>query len=261
VTLLDAAQKRSGPRVEVIVKVEYESVGQLRTDFVSNLGEGGMFVRTTVPFSVGQVFQVQLSLPGHFEPPVTVDAEVRWTAADRPDFARGVGVAFRGLPAGVQQKLAKLLAVALPVATAPASVAHAPPGPTRVLVLATNAILRDIIRGELERLARGGAHHAPMLLALACPPTITDCLGALHRDQADAVVVDADGLQHETCALVHTLRAAARARDLPLVVMQTGEPKPQDSGGDRHCMVLRKPVSMKSLYTTLLALSSRRKVP
>lgn len=240
------------------MKVEYESVGQLRTDFVSNLGEGGMFVRTAVPFAVGQVFQVQLSLPGHFDPPVTVDAEVRWVAADRPDFARGVGVAFKGLSPPVKQKLSQLLSTTLPSEPPSARLAAARADGNRVLLLVANDMLHTIITGELERLARGGASHAPMKLTLSRTAGVTACLGALQRNEVDQVVADADGLGLSTRELVQTLRAGGASRDLPLVVMQTGAPMPQDSCSDPRCMVLRKPVSMKSLYTTLLALSARR---
>lgn len=251
-----------GPRIELIVKVEFESLGQLRADFLSNLSEGGMFVRTPVSFAVGQVFQVQLSLPGVLEPPMTVDAEVRWTATDRPEFARGVGVAFRGLSAELQRKLKQVIASAIPApAAAPVSTspqgAQSAGGAVRVCLLAPNAILRDIICGELERLSHGGTSHAATRLEMTCPPTLATCVEAERSSPADVLIVDADSLGLATSTVIGALREAAPGRRQPLIVLQAGEPPPRGAGDDASTIVLRKPVGMKSLYTTLLALAAK----
>ncbi len=68
---------RGGPRCELVLKVEYESLGQLRSDYLSSLGEGGLFLRTDLPLALGQVLNMTISFPGSLEP-LSVRGEVKW---------------------------------------------------------------------------------------------------------------------------------------------------------------------------------------
>jgi uncharacterized protein (TIGR02266 family) len=240
------------PRVEIVLKVEFESVGQLRADFLSNLSMGGMFVRTPIPFAVGQVMSLLLSLPGVIDPPARVDAEVRWVTTDQPDFLRGVGVAFKALPPELKAKLDQLLA---------SGTANSPPstlekGPSTVALLVSNPILREIIKSELERLAKGASSQKPPVLELVCPPDLAQCQAVLGQGKVAVVVADADGLGMAVSRLVGSLRDAAKRADLPVVVMQ-GTEVPVESTADRGSVLLRKPVGMKPLFSTLVALATK----
>lgn len=240
------------PRVEIVLKVEFESVGQLRADFLSNLSTGGMFVRTPVPFAVGQAMSLLLSLPGVIDPPVRVEAEVRWLTSDQPDFLRGVGVAFKSLAPELKAKLDLLLATTVSPAPQPSASER---GPSTVALMVKNPILREIIKSELERLAKGTA-QPKLPFDLLCPADLAQCQTALARSPISVVIADADGLGVQVTTLVEELRGWAKRGDLPVVVMQGAE-LPVQSSTDRHTVLLRKPVGMKPLFSTLVALATK----
>lgn len=245
------------PRVDIVLRVEFESAGQLRADFLSNLSAGGMFVRTPFPFAVGQVLSLQMSLPGSIEPPATVECDVRWVASDKPEFLRGVGLAFRSLGPDLKLKIDRLLREG----AAPPEPAVVPPdAKTRAVSLAlliANPILLDIIRGELERLSRGGATHRASHLTLTAVADPVACAALLAKQAVDVVVVDCAGLKVACNELVQTLRGAAGGQHVAVIVLQGPEGHLSAPPNDSRTIVLRKPVGMKSLYTTLLALSGR----
>src|SRR5438067_12267507 len=89
------APRRQGPRAELVLKVEYESLGTLRSDYLSSLGAGGLFLRTDLPLAVGQLLTMSISFPGALEP-LHLRGEVRWTANSKAQ-PEGVGVEFRDL--------------------------------------------------------------------------------------------------------------------------------------------------------------------
>lgn len=250
----EARQPRA-PRVDLVLRVEFESLGQLRADFLSNLGPGGMFVRTPVPFSVGQPLSLQLRLPGVIEPPVQVDAEVRWVSAKEPDYLRGVGVAFRQVPPELEKALGRLREAK----DAPGEASGATAA-LRVALLVANPILQDIILGELERLSRGGTHHRPCPLALSTGSSLEEGTALAATREFDVVIADCDGLNANCDRLVSALRGAARPT-LPIFIMQRHSGVQAPPPPDSNTVVLRKPVSMKALYASLLTYASSGKSP
>lgn len=244
------------PRVDIVLKVEFESVGQLKADFLSNLSTGGMFVRTGVPFAVGQVLNLQLSLPGVLEPPATVEAEVRWVSSERPEYLRGVGLAFKNLSPEVKGKLERMLKDMSAPGVAP------PEAGGRSISLAlviNNPILQEIIRGELMRLARGGASHRSTQMVLHPVTDAPSCATLLEQKHIDVVVADCDGMTVSCEAMVSALRGGAHKAPVPVIILQGAEGHSTAPPADSRTIVLRKPVGMKALYTTLLALASSAK--
>ena len=57
-------ERRSSPRVDLIVRVHYATVDEIFSDFTRDINEGGLFVETENPLSVGSRIALQFRLPG-----------------------------------------------------------------------------------------------------------------------------------------------------------------------------------------------------
>jgi Tfp pilus assembly protein PilZ len=90
---------------EMVLSARFVALEHLKADFLPTFSFGGVFVRTPLPFSVGQLVSVYLSVPGILQTE-KVEAEVRWVNN------RGVGLAFNRPPPALQVKLDGLRAAA-----------------------------------------------------------------------------------------------------------------------------------------------------
>ena len=64
----DPAMRRRHPRTELVLKVDYTEAGDLQADYLTNLGRGGLFICTALPFNVGEKVAFRISFPGMIEP-------------------------------------------------------------------------------------------------------------------------------------------------------------------------------------------------
>lgn len=71
------SQRRSYPRVDAEIEIDFESEHTFFSGFSENLSDGGLFVATYAPRKLGERLHVRFSLPG-LERPIDVHVEVRW---------------------------------------------------------------------------------------------------------------------------------------------------------------------------------------
>ncbi len=92
---IDWANRRGGERVAADIHVTYESDHNFFKGFTENISEGGLFMATYTPPSVGEKMTLRFTLPG-IEHPIETVAEVRWTREMNPasDTPPGVGLRF-----------------------------------------------------------------------------------------------------------------------------------------------------------------------
>ena len=85
--------RRKSNRAELVVRVEYQTVDQLFSEFARNINEGGLFVETDSAPPVGSVVALQFKIPGSDEPIEVRGSVVRQTdgAGDEP---QGMGIEF-----------------------------------------------------------------------------------------------------------------------------------------------------------------------
>jgi type IV pilus assembly protein PilZ len=84
------ADRRQSPRVPVTLELSYFSEGQLARDLVTDLSEGGLFVRTRKPLPIGTEVALQLELPSGV---TRLHGRVVWLRNAAED---GMGIAFVG---------------------------------------------------------------------------------------------------------------------------------------------------------------------
>ena len=90
-------ERRKSARVPVEgFRVNYRTRAGSFFEFARNIGEGGLFIETEDPLSVGTFVSLHFELP-ESEKPVEVDGRVVWTVAYGPEQPSGMGIVFDNL--------------------------------------------------------------------------------------------------------------------------------------------------------------------
>jgi type IV pilus assembly protein PilZ len=96
--------RRKSQRADLIVRVDYQTVDEFFSEFARNVNEGGIFVETDTPQSVGTPVYLQFKLPGGEEPVEVLGRVVRTTQGE-PDYPPGMGIEFDNLDGRARQRI------------------------------------------------------------------------------------------------------------------------------------------------------------
>ena len=100
--------RRKSERADLVVRVDYQTVDELFSDFASNINEGGIFVETAMPHPLGTLVDLQFSLPGSDEPVQIKGTVVRVSDGEGRD-SPGLGIEFENLDGPTRQRVDKLV--------------------------------------------------------------------------------------------------------------------------------------------------------
>jgi len=103
-----AIERRRSERTDLIIRVDYQTVDELFSDFVRDINEGGIFVESEAPHELGTSVDLQFRLPGN-EEPVRVKGAVVRVSQGRDGDAPGMGIEFEGLDASTRQRINDLV--------------------------------------------------------------------------------------------------------------------------------------------------------
>ena len=103
----DFHERRKFERTELVVRVTYQSVDELFSDFARDINEGGIFVETGQPLAVGSEVALEFKLPGSDDPVSVAGRVVRTvtTGNQQP----GMGVEFGQLDSDSRQRINRLI--------------------------------------------------------------------------------------------------------------------------------------------------------
>lgn len=90
-------EHRSSRRVSVAVHIHWWSDSHFYSDLSGDISEGGLFLSTYRPLTVGSAVDVEFTLPGT-ERSIRARGEVRWVREHSAELPRGVGIAFEKMP-------------------------------------------------------------------------------------------------------------------------------------------------------------------
>jgi type IV pilus assembly protein PilZ len=108
-TPLDFNERRKSERADLLVRVTYQTVDELFTEFARNVNEGGIFIETDNPERLGSSVALQFELPGSDELIEVVGIVVRTSDGSRPDDPSGMGIEFGDLNASARQRIDQLV--------------------------------------------------------------------------------------------------------------------------------------------------------
>ncbi|MCH2172183.1 TIGR02266 family protein [Myxococcota bacterium] len=101
------SERRKSPRADLVVRVDYQTVDELFSDFARNVNEGGIFVETDRPHPLGTHVELQFNIPGCEDPIQVTGAVVRHAEADHE--VMGMGIEFENLDAQARQHINALV--------------------------------------------------------------------------------------------------------------------------------------------------------
>jgi uncharacterized protein (TIGR02266 family) len=101
-------ERRRAPRAPVVVRIEYETVDALFSEFTRNINEGGVFIETDAPAELESHVQLLFKLPGD-EEAVKVAGRVVRIARGDADEAPGMAVEFEGLDGRDRERINRLV--------------------------------------------------------------------------------------------------------------------------------------------------------
>ena len=91
--------RRSSPRLDVILKVRFERKEDFREALIHNISQMGVYLATKRPFDVGSQFLIEIDLPNH-KGQIKGKCEVVWVnQVEAKDYPKGMGVQFVELAA------------------------------------------------------------------------------------------------------------------------------------------------------------------
>jgi type IV pilus assembly protein PilZ len=108
---IDGIERRASPRADFVVRVNYQSVDSLFSEFARNINDGGIFVETETPQPIGTNVELEFKLPGADRPIKVVGNVVRSVSADQVDSnaTAGMGIEFENLDSDVRQEINEIV--------------------------------------------------------------------------------------------------------------------------------------------------------
>lgn len=251
----DPSNKRRGVRTEVVLKVEYDDPELVMADHLTNLGSGGLFVRTDEPFEKGRSLGLTLSFPGFLEP-LSLRGTVRWrrtAAGSREDEVPGMGIEL-DLSDPEVREIFEALTSSLERPRASEG------GPLQLLLVDDNQVVIELFTHAIRKFSRERGTEGEVVVTTASDGR--EALEILQATAIHAAIVDQvlpvlDGIE-----LIRQMRADANLRAVPVLSVSA-------SGGDARKEALRagadlflqKPVTLSLFTATLRTLIGLRNAP
>ena len=102
-------ERRKSERVDLLVRVTYQSVDEIFSEFARNINEGGLFIETDTPEELGSSLTLQFMLPGS-DDVIEVDGTVvRVSSGDEAGEVPGMGVEFGDLNSAARDRINDLI--------------------------------------------------------------------------------------------------------------------------------------------------------
>ena len=234
---------RHHPRQQLILKVEFDSAAGFRSNYLSDLSEGGIRLNTSM--EVGERFVLHLSFLGFVEP-LHIEAVVQWSLPDTHPDGPAAGLAFVDPSPEARGWLNDVLDSSTQIFILSES-AH------RVLLLETQPFLREIYGQEVRNWAEL-RDEEPLDLIMFDDDVVW--LEEVNHAPATLGIIDVDGLPIQGLELYRRVRACPTSLELPLIVL--GAPAAIDAFStvsDELLFCLRKPLRFGLLMNTVRVLA------
>jgi len=237
VTIPPQVQRRH-QRQHLVLKVEFESASGFRSNYLSDLSEGGVRINTSL--EVGQMILLNISFLGFVEP-IQIMAVAQWTQpASHPD-GPATGLAFVDPTPEVRAWLIDVLDSSTQIFVAPEE-------PSRIVLLEPEPFLREIYGQEVRNWSELRDEEPLELLVLADADA---WLRDVASTPATLAIIDIDNVEGDVFELYNAVRSTAIAAELPLIVVGTPDRlKPFDATDDEKLLCLGKPLQFGVLMNT-----------
>jgi uncharacterized protein (TIGR02266 family) len=229
------------------------------TCVTENLSEGGAFLQTDQPFTLGQRVRVRLYFPGLLEP-VQVEGVVVWRREATSGVSSGIGLAFDPLEGKHRDLLARLLAAAGESderAGRPSGGGGDPGGAPidasyRILIVEDNTNVAELYGHALRAVGEEGEAGVPIV---SFARNGSEALELLSRSGYDLVLTDLYMPGMDGFTLLSLMRDDPRTAKTKVMVVSGGGAealrRALDLGADT---VAAKPIRIRDILSTVRTL-------
>jgi len=245
----DEKFQRKHARIEIILKVAYDSSEGFLADYAKNASGGGIFIATSRNFAVGDKLSFDISFPGLLEP-IHCCGEVRW---QRPPVKAteqkpaGIGVAFEFKSEEQKRQIEELV----DKLNQGAEVELQEEAPFRVLVAEDNPLVREMLRFGVRKF-HGTSPASGRDLEVVEAENGQEAWEQIREGAADLAIIDYYMPIMNGAQLIRKIRETETLQSLPVIVVSVGgEEARQDSYAAGADLFLDKPVLLGQLFSSL----------
>ena len=241
-------ERRLSPRVTALLKIDYPNKTGFFVDYLIDLSQGGLFIRTKMPLQVGDEIDFTISFPGLLEP-IPLRGVVRRLASDK-EKNPGVGVEFIFSDDETRKAVERLVHQFETEEEPPPARAN----PYRILVTDDNQRVLEMFKFALERLQLEGK-RAERPTEIYTATNGREALDVIQSVPLDLVILDQYMPELDGMSVLRMMRAEPRFKDTPVVMISTDhEQLKMTSLRSGANLFVAKPVRALTLLTTLSAL-------
>lgn len=248
----DIEEKRRHPRIELILKVEYESAEDFLADYASNASGGGIFIATNKSFKIGETIAFSISFPRLLSP-IACRGVVRWHRGPEQSTEEqpaGIGIEFTfesEEEAGRIHDLVEKLGQPLPKPEP----AEEPRGVFRVLLVEDNKVVREMIRYALKKF-HGIRFADRRELVVVEAVDGRQAWDLLQKEACDLTITDLNMPVMSGEQLIRLIRENEKTRIMPVIAISAGTEEAQRAaylaGAD---LFMGKPLMLVQLFSSL----------
>ncbi len=242
-------ERRRHARVTAMLKIEYQSIDSFAVDFLLDLSEGGLFIRTTMKFEIDDEIEFTLSFPGLLEP-IPLKGIVR--RVNKSEEHRGVGIEFVFEDEKSKNTIQQLVRTFTydPSETQSSQDKSA----YKILVVDDNELILELFTHALTKMMqelKPGTKKPEIITAR----NGVSALKILHHEQIDFVILDNYMPEMDGISLLRILREDPKFISLPVVMISVGQEDIKlDSLKSGANLFVAKPVQAQQLLSTLTTL-------
>jgi len=104
----ESADRRRSERADLIVRVDYATIDELFSEFTRDINEGGLFIETEKPRTIGTEVTMRFNLPGRADAIETIGRVVRISSGDAHS-PPGMGIEFDDLSSDDRARINSLI--------------------------------------------------------------------------------------------------------------------------------------------------------
>ena len=235
--------QRRHARQQLVLKVEFDNAEGFRSNFLSDLSEGGVRINTVL--AVGQRFMLNISFLGFVEP-VQIEAEVQWSLPETNPDGPASGLAFVNPSPEVRAWLFDILDASTQVFIGEETA-------SRVVLLEGQPFLREVYGQEVRNWAELRDEEP---LDLVVHDSAANWFDEVTHAPTTLGIIDVDDIVGVALELYRRVRTHEATHELPLILIGNPPNVEQFSQvSDDLLFVLRKPLKFGMLMNTVRVLA------
>ncbi len=238
-----SGNRRIEERHPAVVRVTYQSPGEIGAEYTQNISSGGLFVVTNEPLELGQHLELQLWCAG-LDQHIPVPGEVRWVGEKGDPPQKGVGVRFQLDDPGVRAHIeAMVSAITEPLAPAVTG------GQFEILLVDPNQHATNLFTEGLQRMAERHFEVADYFKTTVVHDG-EEALSVLEGASFALAIIELNTPEVDGAELIRRLQSQAH----PPPICAIARPFPGDRSSAQTAgadMFLHKPIQLKALFNTV----------